>query len=127
MKKTFLIATITIISLMAVIKSSSHYYNRGENGYNRGYGHYYRGGDEHHDYDMRRDEHKEFHERMDMHYDKQRIAELQYAMQEDSNCGNWEAYRYHERQLQMIYNDISRDRERMYYMHGDERRDAYRY
>jgi len=127
MKKAILLTAFTIFSVAAINTVSAQYYhddNRRQDGYQQ----QYRGYGDYRDNRFEREEHREFHERRDMENDRRRIAALQYAMQEDRNCGNWDAYRYHEAQLRDLYFDIRRDHERMEHQHEwRERRDGWRY
>ncbi len=131
MKRSILLTAITIITVMAANTASAQYHNEGNNGYrqdDRGYNNSYNNGyGDYRDNDMRRHERREFHERRDIMRDRRRIEELQYAMQADRYNGNWEAYRYHECQLRDLYNDIARDRDRMYRHDDDDRRDYSHY
>lgn len=126
MKRTILLTAITIITVMAANTVSAQYHNEGNNGYrrdDRGYNNSYNNGyGNYQGNDMRRHERREFHERRDIMRDRRRIEELQYAMQADRYNGNWDAYRYHESQLRDLYNDIARDRDRMYRHDDDDRR-----
>lgn len=98
MKKTILLAAITIISIMAVNSASAQYYNRGR--------------------DIR-------HERADIRYDRQRLDGYNRERRVDAYYGNREAYRYNDLRARGEYRAVERNRREIYRDRRDLHRGRY--